>query len=279
MIRTHIFAICCGYEDRNDFEWLRPDPAFSNSPAAACPRRKSISPRSQPHRAWRMSPNCYGKDMRGFTLLEILISIVILVALMVGIYGVYSANMGAIHWASQKGQVFHMARIALDRMTKDLESAFVASDLSKEKIRLGMIGKDLEIEGNPADRLDFTTLSHLVLDEREPHTDLCEVGYQLVEDPEGEGFILYRRDDGSLDDNLTEGGISHELARSVSGLDITYQDIDGGEFDNWDTVEGKPGSALPSLILIRLTIMDQEGREELFTTGVHPALAGRQKEE
>ena len=142
-----------------------------------------------------------------------------------------------------------------------------------------MIGKDQEIEGKPADRLDFTTLSHLVMDEREPPTDLCEVGYQLVEDPEGEGFILYRRDDGSLDDNLTEGGISHELARRVSGLDITYQDIDGGEFDNWDTVEGKPGSALPSLILIRLTIMDQEGREELFTTGVHPALAGRHKEE
>ncbi len=216
--------------------------------------------------------------MRGFTLLEILISIVILVVLMIGIYGVYTSNVGAIHWASQKGQVFQMARIALDRITKDLESAFVASDLSNEKTRLGMIGKDQEIDGKPADTLDFTTLSHLVLDEREPPTDLCEVGYRLVEDPYEDGFILYRRDDGSLDDNLTDGGTSHELARRVAGLNITFQDIHGEEFDNWDTVEGKPGPDLPSLISIRLIIKDQEGREELFTIGIHPALAGRQKE-
>jgi type II secretion system protein J len=227
----------------------------------------------------RISPNCYGIGMRGFTLLEILISIAILVTLMIGIYGVYKANIGAVHRVSQKGQVFQMARIALDRMTKDLESAFVASDLSSEKTRLGMIGKDQEIEGNQADRLDFTTLSHLVLDEREPRTDVCEVGYQLVKDPEGEGFILFRRDDWNLDENLTEGGTSHELARRVTGLNITYQSIDGVEFDNWDTVEGKPGPDLPSLIFIQLTIMDQEGGEELFTLGVHPALAGRQKEE
>jgi hypothetical protein len=133
--------------------------------------------------------------------------------------------------------------------------------------------------GCAADKLDYTTLSHLVLDERDLRTDLCEVGYQLVEDPEGEGLVLFRRDDGSLDDNFTEGGTSHELARRVTGLNITFQDVDGAEFDNWNTVEGKPGPDLPSLVLIRLTVMDQEGREELFTTGVHPALAGRQKEE
>jgi type II secretion system protein J len=217
--------------------------------------------------------------MRGFTLLEILISIAILVMLMIGIYGVYTSNLGAIHWAGQKSEVFQMARIALDRMTKDLESAFVASEISNEKTRLGMIGENQEIEGKPADRLDFTTLSHLVLDEREPGTDLCEVGYKLVEDPDEGGFVLYRRDDGSLDDNLREGGSSHELARRVTSLNITYRDVYGEEFDNWDTVAGKPGSDLPSLIFIRLTIKDLEGREELFTTGVHPALGKRQKEE
>lgn len=28
MIRARLFAICCGYEDCNDFDWLRSDPAF-----------------------------------------------------------------------------------------------------------------------------------------------------------------------------------------------------------------------------------------------------------
>lgn len=217
--------------------------------------------------------------MRGFTLLEVLISIVILAVIMVAIYAMYTSSVGAIHIADQKSQVFQMARIALDRMTKDLESSFIASDLSNKEIRLGMIGKDQVIDDKPADRLDFTTLTHLALDERSVRTDLCEIGYQLVADPEEEGFILYRRDDGILDDNLTDGGSSYELARGVGGLDITFQDINGEEFDNWDTQEGKPSHELPMLITIRLTIKDQEGREELFTIAVHPALAERQKEE
>ncbi len=217
--------------------------------------------------------------MRGFTLLEILISISILVTLMIGLYSVYTSTVGAIHGASQKGQVFQMARIALDRMTKDLESAFVESDLPDEKIQLGMISKDQEIDDKPADTLDFTTLSHLALDERDPRTDLCEVGYKLVEDPDEDGFILLRRDDGSLDDDITEGGTSHELARQVAGLEISFRNSDGEEFDNWDTVEGTHGDDLPSLILIRLIIEDRNGREELFVTGVHPALAEKRQKE
>jgi prepilin-type N-terminal cleavage/methylation domain-containing protein len=217
--------------------------------------------------------------MKGLTLLEVLISIAILGIIMGAIYGTYTSNVEAIQVARQKGHVYQMTRILFDRMTKDLESALINVSSPHEKIRLGMIGKNQEIDGKPADRIDFTTLNHLTLGGEGPGMDLCEVGYQVVEDSENEGFKLFRRDDGILDDDLIDGGFSHEMASRVTGLDIIFQDVHGKEFDDWNTLEGEHAGKLPSLITIRLTIVDEEAQEYLFTTSIHPALADRKKGE
>ena len=214
--------------------------------------------------------------MRGLTLLEVLVSLLILSIIMGAVYSTYTSNVEVIQNTRLKGQVYQMGRIALDRMTRDLESAIVALETAHEKTQLGMIAMDHETDGKPADRLDFTTLAHLPLSDRKPRTDLCEVGYRLTEDPENEGrYILYRRDDAIPDTDLGSGGYSHELARGVTGLDFMFQDSRGEEFDNWDTTQGTPCSDLPTLITVRLTIQDEQGDEHLFATSIHPVLAER----
>jgi type II secretion system protein J len=215
--------------------------------------------------------------MKGLTLLEVLVSIAILGILMGAIYGTYTSTVEAIQVAREKGKIYQMTRIVFDRMTKDLESALIHVSSPHEKIRLGMIGKNQELDGKPADRIDFTTLNHLALGGEGPQTDLCEVGYQIVEDSENEGFKLFRRDDGIPDDELIDGGFSHEMASRVTGLDIIFQDEKGNEFDDWNSTRGEHAGKLPSLITIKLSIMDEETREYLFTTSIHPALAGRKK--
>ncbi|MDY7036264.1 MAG: prepilin-type N-terminal cleavage/methylation domain-containing protein [Thermodesulfobacteriota bacterium] len=217
--------------------------------------------------------------MKGLTLLEVLISIIILSIILAAIYGAYTSNVETIQIVREHSQVYQTARIVFDRMSKDLESSFIEVALSDEKIKLGMIGKDRDIAGQDADSIDFTTLTHLPLTEKSPRTDLCEVGYYLEEDPENEGFVLYRRDDGILDDDFTEGGYKQELARMVAGLDIIFQDSYGGEFDQWNTLEGKQAGKLPSLIKIRLTIKEQSGREHLFAMSIHPELSVRKMED
>lgn len=216
--------------------------------------------------------------MKGLTLLEVLVSIAILGILMGAIYGTYTSSVEAIQVAREKGRVYQVSRIVFDRMTKDLESAFMGIGAPSEKMRLGMIGKNQELDGKPADRIDFTTLNHLAVGAEGPQTDLCEVGYQVVEDSEKEGFKLFRRDDGTPDDELIDGGFSHEMADRVSGLDIVYQDENGEEFDNWNSAEAQHGGGLPSLITVKLSLMDDKGREYLFATSIHPPLAGKKKE-
>jgi prepilin-type N-terminal cleavage/methylation domain-containing protein len=216
--------------------------------------------------------------VRGLTLLEVLISVTITGIIMAALYGAYTSNVEAIQLTRQGSEVYQIARIALDRMSKDLESAILEIPQLSGDSQLGFIGKNQEIDGKSADRLDFTTLTHLPLTGRAIRTDLCEVGYTIREDEETGVFVLYRRDDGSVDDDFTGGGHKNELARGVTRLDIFFQDSEGNEFEDWNSLEGEPVDQLPSLIVIKLTIGVQGVQDWTFMTSVHPALAGRIEE-
>lgn len=216
--------------------------------------------------------------MRGFTLLEVLVSMAILVIIMAALYSAYTTNVEAIQIARQNGEVHQSARIVLDRMTKDLQSALIQVSVPSEKIRLGLVGEDREIDGRRADRLDFTTVAHLSLTEKGPGSDLCEVGYFIDEDPEAKVLVLFRRDDPSVDEDFTKGGSQLEMARNVIEFNVAYQDSRGEDSDKWNTLEGAPGAGLPVLVKIRLVLKDELNREHVFSTTVHPELAERKKE-
>jgi prepilin-type N-terminal cleavage/methylation domain-containing protein len=216
--------------------------------------------------------------MRGFTLLEVLVSMAILVIIMAALYSAYTTNVEAIQIARQNGEVHQSARIVLDRLSKDLQSALIQVSVPSEKIRLGLVGEDREIDGRRADRLDFTTVAHLSLTEKGPASDLCEVGYFIDEDPEAKVLVLFRRDDPSVDEDFTKGGSQLEMARKVIEFNVAYQDSRGDDSDKWNTLEGVPGAGLPVLVKIRLVLKDELNREHVFSTTVHPELAERKKE-
>jgi type II secretion system protein J len=216
--------------------------------------------------------------MSGFTLLEVLVSMAILVIIMAALYSAYTTNVEAIQIARQNGEVHQTARIVLDRMTKDLQSALMQVSIPSDKIKLGLVGEDHEIDGRRADRMDFTTVTHLPLTEKGPASDLCEIGYLVEEDSEDKVLVLLRRDDPSVDEDFTKGGSLQEMARNVLEFSLTYQDSRGEESDKWNTLEGMPASGLPVLIKVRLVLKDELYREHVFSTTIHPELAERMRE-
>jgi type II secretion system protein J len=219
------------------------------------------------------------KGLKGFTLLEVLVSVAILAIIMAALYSAYTSNVEAIQIARENGQVEQMARIVLDQMSKDLESAISELPVPSENVQLGLIGKTEEGDGNRLDRIDFTTLTHLALNDQGPSTDLCEVGYRIVQDAEQQNIlVLLRRDERSPDEDFTEGGNIQEMARNVVEFKITYQNSQGEELDNWNSAQSDAASQLPVLIKIRLVLKDGLEREHVFTTSIHPELAGTWKE-
>jgi prepilin-type N-terminal cleavage/methylation domain-containing protein len=218
------------------------------------------------------------KDVGGFTLLEVLVSMVILVIIMAAVYSAYTTNVEAIQIARQNGEVHQAGRIVLSRVTKDLQSALVEVSVTSDKIKLGLVGQRREIEGRRADRVDFSTVTHLPLTEKGPASDLCEIGYLVAEDSEGKGLVLLRRDDPSVDEDITQGGTLQEMARNVIEFNLTYLSSRGEELDGWNTLEAMPVSGLPMLIKVRLILRDELNREHVFTTSIHPELSEMKKE-
>jgi len=210
---------------------------------------------------------------RGFTLLEVLVSMAILAVVMAAVYEAFISNVGSVKAARQGEQVNQTARIALERLSQDLLCAVADSPEKPEKVTLGMVCEDRDEEGHAADRIDFTSFSHVNGLGGGPKTDLCEIGYSMEKDPDGKGFILYRRDTAPPDDDLLNGGRRFQLARNVGGLNFRFEDAEGQEVDAWDTLAGEKKGVLPSLVTIELSILDDEGKEHVFVTSVHPALS------
>ena len=225
-----------------------------------------------------------GKDLRGFTLLEVLVSVAILAIIMAAVYSAYTTNVEAIQIARENGLVHQTARIALDRITRDLQSALTETWSPSGATRLGFIGKDQERDGKRMDRIDFVTLTYMALSEHSPAADLCEVGYRVVEDAEQpEILVLMRRqrilvsipgDHDGPGEGWAEGGSEQEMARNLGGFRITYENARGEDRDEWNIEEADSTSGLPVLVKIRLVIKDALDREHVFFTTIHPELAG-----
>lgn len=215
------------------------------------------------------------RNVEGFTLLEVLVSMAILVIIVAALYSAYTTNVEAIQIARQNGEIHQVARIVLERMTKDLQSALLQGSVPSQNVKLGMLGESREIGGRRADRIDFTTVTHLSRTERGPASDLCEVGYLADEDPEVQTLVLLRRDDFSVDEDFSQGGSLQEIARNVTEFRVVYLDSQGEETDKWNTLEAAAGTGLPVLVRIRLVLRDELGREHVFGTAVHPELAER----
>jgi prepilin-type N-terminal cleavage/methylation domain-containing protein len=213
------------------------------------------------------------RTQSGLTLLEVLVAIGILGIILTVVYGAYTTNADTIQSARKMAEINQVARIVLDLISKDLQCAIVEVPDESGEVTLAMLAEDLEIDDRPADKIDFTSLNHLALGPQDLRTDLCEIGYYLKEDEEQEMLILYRRDDPTVDDRLTEGGSSFELAQRVGGLNFIFLNPFGEEFDSWDTSDEGFEEQLPALIKIALILLDEQGYEHVFTTSVHPSLA------
>ncbi|MFC1884866.1 prepilin-type N-terminal cleavage/methylation domain-containing protein [Thermodesulfobacteriota bacterium] len=216
--------------------------------------------------------------MKGLTLLEVLISMVVLSIILSVVYGSYTSNVESVHIARQQAQVFQTARIALDRMERDIESAIIQIPAKQESVTPGMIGETQMMDGRRTDTINFTALTHLRLNDTSPDTDFCEIGYQLSEDPDEEALVLMRRDDLAPDDDIKKGGTSNELAWNVVGFEIVYFDQNGERFENWNTFEGIHKGVLPSLIKLTLTIKGQDEYTQTFEKDIRPELAERKRE-
>ena len=203
----------------------------------------------------------------GFTLLEIVISVAILVVILTIVYNTFNSSIKAFTAMEKQGDAYAQARIVLNRLSEEVGSIY----FSGENRNTGLLGEDRDENDLPFDSLHFTSLSHIRWVKDSKESELCEIGYYLETDNEtGESF-LFRREDWNLDGTLEEGGRPLELAEGVDGLNFRY--YDGEEWaDEWDS---RITGTLPKAVEIVLVMRDPR-RERISFSSIFPvATAGK----
>jgi len=205
-----------------------------------------------------------GGWVAGFTLLEILITVLITAMVMTAFYGILYSTIEVRDVIDEAIEGSEIGSTLLNSIRQDLDGAFLPGN-DKEYF----VGKDIKEMGVERDRLDFVTETIAVGKEdlegipqstpddkdlkknEEKIFSVSEVGYQLKQNDKEPGFyVLYRRQQLWLDDKPVEGGRLMEIFDRVKSFNIAY--YDGTNWlSEWSNIKNK---GLPSAVKIDITI-------------------------
>jgi len=204
---------------------------------------------------------------QGFTLMEVLVATFVLALLGSLITGLTMTVMNTERDLDDLVDTHRTARVAMDRMSKDLSQAFLSLNRSiDETTTTVFIGE--------RDRVVFAYVGNIPVHADSLETDQGVVEYKLggQTDDRG-GRLLIRRFKPIIDDKPESDGSESVLASHVKSLLFEYfnPDDQGGDWESdWKaedpTSNIEPGYKLPPRVRIYLELIDGEETTHTFVT-------------
>jgi len=196
------------------------------------------------------------KRQTGLTLLDLLLAMSLLMVILTTVYMVFANHERSVEAAAESRDSYGQARMILDRMIRDISGTWLP------EIPASNEGTETVLFSGEEGRVDFITTARLS-PEIAPGLDLVEVGYHVVENDDRNGYSLIRRQDNSLDTDISEGGTTITLTNQLETFEIGFIDADAQVQTAW---KASAISNLPKSIQIKLVIRLSDDKTETFTT-------------
>lgn len=196
------------------------------------------------------------RSSRGFSLIEVVITIAIMMSLTIAVASMLKSGFEVKEGLSQKSKVVHRLQVAMDRIARDLEHAFLISTVKDQnKNPLQRRTKTLfKIDrSGGTDRLLLTTKTHRPLLAGANEADLTFVVYQLKDAQDAAGRKhLYRAESPVIPEDFKDEPTPHILARHFKS--VSFEAWDGEKWlkDGWDTGRSDTRNRLPKMVRITL---------------------------
>lgn len=204
---------------------------------------------------------------RGFTILEVTIAITILSCIMLASWLTFDGIAKMKETVEATEQTGHSARIALQRITRELQMAFLTRNPSPTSNYLTLFRA---ADQDPVDVVSFNTFSHIRMYRESKECDTTEISYFAEADPDAPGlFLLLHREAPRIDGLPEEGGVVEVLARRVAAFNLRYYDDFKQEWaDVWDSTSAENVLRLPRAVEVVLVLADLDGFEHFYATTV-----------
>jgi prepilin-type N-terminal cleavage/methylation domain-containing protein len=190
------------------------------------------------------------KEYKGFTLLEVVLSIALSSLLLLTIYFTYFGINKSINAASEEQEALEAGRILLELIKQDLrgivpppKSIFISKIEDKD-------GKD------PSHRMDFITTSVMGGNA----FGLSVVGYFIYNIPDKKEKIFVRRASKAKKSELVEEDMNYELSKMITSFKLAF--YNGEDWvDEWDS---RALGKMPKQVRIMITVKDEKGFSKEF---------------
>lgn len=189
----------------------------------------------------------------GFSLLEVVITIGILMSLTIAVASMLRAGFEVKEGLSEKAKMVHALSVVIAKMSSDVEQTFFVSARDVAKNGIGRTMKTVfRTEKNSAgDKLALTTKTHrpIVASAFEP--DLTYVVYEVRDAKDAPGRKhLYRGEAPYIPSDLRDDPPMRLLARNIKSLTIEPWTGERWSKDYWDTGRGDTRNKLPKMVRI-----------------------------
>lgn len=187
---------------------------------------------------------------RGFTLIEVIVALGIMVVIGTLAFSTLSSSVQLRDILEEDDVVARSARVALDRLTRELSLAYLTENTNVNTFQTVFVGRD-ESDG---ESMWFATTSHRRTYRNSRESDLTEITLWLEDDPDSSTHsVLLHRESGLIDQFPDEGGAILPLARNVTRFQVFYLDNQTAEWlEEWDSTGVDTPNRLPRAVQIVL---------------------------
>ncbi|GAB4509223.1 MAG: type II secretion system protein GspJ [Haliangiales bacterium] len=204
----------------------------------------------------------------GMTLIEVLLATAILGFMLVMAWSTTAAVVDAQRYFETMQERNHEIRVALDRMAKDIASAYISGneDESLDDRRTWFVAKD----SRPVPEIRFSSLAHRSLWSNANESEQTLISYHAERDRDQRGQTnLLRRESRRLSNEQwdSEPADVDLLVRDIVRVEMEFFDPKDNDWqDSWDsTGADAERSRLPERVRIKL-VLEEGDREVEYET-------------
>lgn len=203
----------------------------------------------------------------GMSLIEVMVTVAIILVMSTITFSVLQSSLDTRDVLAETDDVTRGARVTMSKLRRELQHAFLSKyPQAINTYETVFVGTD----SNP-DTLYFASSSHQRLYRDSRQSDQTEITLWAESVARGEGYVLYHRESGRIDEEPAEGGTIYPLAYNVRTFNVRYLDSRTNEWtDEWDTRSVDQANRLPRAVQIGLVLVSEEDDGGRKRTVDHP---------